>query len=529
MKGRPWALYGVLALAALLRFYRLDFDLPEVPYVDSFKFVGHAGRMLEQGSLRPLYFQYPGLFSGLLACLYWLFGAESVYWRHLIGRIVAALCGVGMVGAAWSAAGKVCGTRGRLAAALLTALSIECLTFSRVTATDTLMTMLMTLAMATLAGMPTQVGPYALSGTLIGLAAGTKYTGIFASVFLAATAIAAAYKAKKRSLLFKGLGAGGACCVAAFLLTTPYFIPDFGRYLRSFASELATQTYGAIGEVQGGYLDLLISKTPSWSTPWLGYSLWVNAGPLLFCAGLVALAAGLSTRFGFAPFLYAAYVVSYIAAISSPGHAKSARLLIPVLPILYSLTGCFLERLSRDRGRAYVFLLGLLLAVPAFKTGGTMSRLRRPSTNRLARAWARENIPAGSKVFMSPFFTHDFFGLPFAFILHEQVGTRQYGFPEAVGSSPERDPIYYPGFVDELQAAGVDALVLNSYYDGAFSPVPENLRWFPRSVEEYRKFMERVRRKAEPVYSVRGLSDGRFGPDIGIWRFTPPAPPATRR
>jgi hypothetical protein len=98
-----------------------------------------------------------------------------------------------------------------------------------------------------------------------------------------------------------------------------------------------------------------------------------------------------------------------------------------------------------------------------------------------------------------------------------------------VGDSPERDPIYYPGLVDELLANGVAYLVLNSYYEGAFSPVPENLRWFPRSVEEYRGFMERVREKAEPVYSVRGLSEGRFGPDIAVWRFTPRSPPATRR
>jgi hypothetical protein len=36
----------VLALAAALRFYRLDFDLPEVTYLDGFKFVGEATRMV---------------------------------------------------------------------------------------------------------------------------------------------------------------------------------------------------------------------------------------------------------------------------------------------------------------------------------------------------------------------------------------------------------------------------------------------------------------------------------------------------
>jgi 4-amino-4-deoxy-L-arabinose transferase-like glycosyltransferase len=483
--------------------------------------------MLRQGSLRPLYFQYPGLFSDLLACLYRLFGAESVYWRHLIGRVIAALCGVGMVAAAWRAAAGVAGVRGRLAAALLTALSIECLTFSRVTATDTLMTLLMTLAMSVLAGMPGRVGPYAFAGALIGLAAGTKYTGIFPAPFLIAAALAAAYKLRRRRLLYGALGAGAACCAAAFLLTTPYFIPEFGRYLKGFASELATQAYGAVGEVQGGRFDLLFSRSPSWSAPWLGYSLLANAGPLLLAAGLAALAAGLSARFGFAPLLYAAYVAGYVAAVSSPGHAKSARMLIPALPILYSLVGGLLDRLPRTR--VYAVLLGLLLAVPAIKTGSYMLRLGRPSTNSLARAWAEQNIPAGSRVFMSPFFTHDFFSLPFAFILHERVGTRQYAFPEAVGDSPERDPIYYPGLVDELLANGVAYLVLNSYYEGAFSPVPENLRWFPRSVEEYRGFMERVREKAEPVYSVRGLSEGRFGPDIAVWRLTPRSPPATRR
>jgi hypothetical protein len=66
-----WIAGGALILLALAaRLAWIDFDLPAVPDVDAFKFVGEADRMVSTGELRPQDFQYPGGYTNLLALSY---------------------------------------------------------------------------------------------------------------------------------------------------------------------------------------------------------------------------------------------------------------------------------------------------------------------------------------------------------------------------------------------------------------------------------------------------------------------------
>jgi hypothetical protein len=87
--------------------------------------------------------------------------------------------------------------------------------------------------------------------------------------------------------------------------------------------------------------------------------------------------------------------------------------------------------------------------------------------------------------------------------------------------SPERQPIYSADVFEQLRRRGVEWFILNSYFDDAFTPVPENLRFFPRSVREYEAFMNRVRAEAELVHAEIGWADHRLGPDIRVWRLRP--------
>jgi hypothetical protein len=65
----------------------------------------------------------------------------------------------------------------------------------------------------------------------------------------------------------------------------------------------------------------------------------------------------------------------------------------------------------------------------------------------------------------------------------------------------------------------MEYVILNSYFDGAFAPVPENLRFFPQSVAGYDAFMARLREQADLVHEEIGWGLGRIGPDVRVWRL----------
>jgi hypothetical protein len=120
---------------------------------------------------------------------------------------------------------------------------------------------------------------------------------------------------------------------------------------------------------------------------------------------------------------------------------------------------------------------------------------------------------------VSPLFVDDLADLPLDFVGLGPAGFQQYRLPEGKGPSAERSPIYYPALVDRLRRDRVEYLVLNSWFEDAFSPVPENLRWFPRSVESYRAFRERLDQAATLAWQVDGITAGRLGPAISIYRL----------
>ena len=142
-------------------------------------------------------------------------------------------------------------------------------------------------------------------------------------------------------------------------------------------------------------------------------------------------------------------------------------------------------------------------------------------TNDLAYRWAAENMPAGEKVFISPFFVSNFLRLPIKALSFKSVGMSQYRLPESIGPSSERHPLYRPDVVEGFLTEGVSFVVLNSYFEGALYDSEENRRWFPKSVAEYGKFRERLSEEYVPAYSVPGRGEGRLGPDIDIYTVKP--------
>jgi len=66
----PLLFAAALIAAAGARLYKLNFDLPEVVWADSFKFIDQAAGMAARGDFQPSLLQFPGLYPGALAILY---------------------------------------------------------------------------------------------------------------------------------------------------------------------------------------------------------------------------------------------------------------------------------------------------------------------------------------------------------------------------------------------------------------------------------------------------------------------------
>ena len=176
-------------------------------------------------------------------------------------------------------------------------------------------------------------------------------------------------------------------------------------------------------------------------------------------------------------------------------------------------------RFARLGRPVFAVLLCAALLFPAVKTYGYLSALSRPSTNSLAREWAKANLPPDSMVFIAPFYTNDLLELPFRFFSIEDAGKRLYGRPHPGVPPPEVSPPYTAQFARDLKEGGVRYLVMNSCFNGAFSPVPENLKYFPAATAGYAAFMKELEGGAELVWSAAGTGAGRMGPDIAVYRF----------
>jgi hypothetical protein len=527
--GREWVLFSAIVLiASFVRLYHLGHGLPDVVDVDSFKFVGEASRMLETGDSRPQDFQYPAAYTNLLRLSYRWLGIESFAARQLTARFVSAIAGVITVLAVYILARRLGGSIAAVTAAVMTAVSPLLIASSRAAATDSLTGLLMTLAIGILAvGRMTWLAAGTF-GLLVGWAAGTKYTGAYVAPWLIVALVFTVWsKRHSAEAWWRAFGQAclaGAVMIGAFLATTPWFIREWPRYLDRLRLEADIQRTGQIGHIQAGWWDYLISTTPTCEQPWLGTSLFSDLGLVGLVAALAALVYALFGRMGRSAGLLAAYVAVYFVLISGPGHVKAIRFLVPIIPALFAVLGCASSRLiERFRWPAWTssVIVAVLLAWPAWNTTQFLSKVGQPGTNELARQWAGENLAAQSRVFVLPFYTDDLARLPLVIYSIPNAGALQYRLPAGRGPNIESFPVYQGPLVDELIQQGAQYVVIASAVADAFAATPENVRWFPCSVEGFAGFLKRLKERSDELYSVEGEAAGRLGPDITIYRLHP--------
>jgi hypothetical protein len=524
---RVWLIVGCAAVVAgaVLRIRHLGYGLPSIPDVDASKWIDDATRIAKGGSWLPTSLQDPTFYTYVLAVLFRIVPRDSLHAHLYIGRVVSAGFGVALIGLALILGRRVAGGFTGAVAAWLTALSVVCITSSRMTAADTMTACLVTGALVGLVRDPLRLRDVVAAGALAGFAAGTKFTGAIVMVTVIGAAIASGAAGREWLKAVRASLAAALAGAAAFLAVTPAFVPLFSAYLDRIGLEAVMQRSGRLGHVQLGWLDYLFSLTPTCEQPWQGTSLLADAGPLVLLLAIGGAGMALAGRLGRGRWPLAVHAIVLLLVVAGPGHVKALRLLLPILPALFVLAGALVEKLA-PWAVVRAASLALLAAWPAYHAVGYVASFSADPTNAPAAKWIERHIRPGSRVMLWPLFTDELRTLPYEILTVDGYGARQYGLPEGRGASPEREPIFAPQILDQARQASLQWVIVNSYVGNQFAPTPENLRWFPRSVAAYAATMEKLRAAADLEYEIRGWSYGRQGPDILVYRLRtePPRP-----
>jgi hypothetical protein len=509
---RGLTLAGVIAVGAILRVVYLDYGLPEVGYVDAFRFVDEARGLADaEEGWRPFDYVYPGLLKLLLATLYSLLDIDGRYGMHLTARVIAALADVGTLALLTALALRMRGVAAALLAAGLYAVCVVAVTSSRVEASDTLLTFFLLAAFTLATSERHDRRALVFAGALVGAAAGTKFTGALGGLALLAGAWLQLSAGVERKRVATGLLGGALAAAVVFLASTPWFFQAWDEYVGGARMIMQAQTGGMVGQTQAHALSPLLSTTVASGQPWLTQGLLGNTGPLVVLLVVAGLAAGWSGRLGARARVFAVFATALYLVAAGEGRLIAARFLLPLLPFAFLLGALLVDRLRR---RSLVALATVaLVAWPLVRTLDYVARGAKPLTNEDLRAWSRAEVPKGARVFVSPFYTDDLEALDVQLGRLNNPGGRLYG------ATAEAQPLYVAAVVDELAASGVQYVVLNSSFEGSFRDTPDNQRFFPRNVDGYRAFRARLDELGELAFEVKGHSEGRLGPDITVYRL----------
>jgi hypothetical protein len=395
------ALAAITVLAAVLRFWGIEYGLPNVlARPDEERIVGPAASVARTGSLQPGTTQfYPSLliYVDAIVIATWegvgeltgrYEGREDFVARewpglhYRLGRIVSACFGVLSVPATFFLARAVsASTAGGLFAALAVATNYLHVRDSHFATVDVAMTFFATLCLifAIEASADDRMKTWVAAGLCAGLAASTKYNGALVFLSLVAAALARA----RAGDLARRLAAAAAAAVVAYALTSPYTLLRWRSTLRSLGTTREL-LYGPAGE-------------PALLTH-LRTTLPIGFGWPVCLAALLGLATCLRRRH--VPGLVVlAFAVPLFASASSVTMVFP-RYLVPLVPPLavFAAEGA----LAVARGsRGLALALALLAAAPGAWGSAQFDRLAaRADTRLLAAAWAETHLPRNAHVLL---------------------------------------------------------------------------------------------------------------------------------
>jgi 4-amino-4-deoxy-L-arabinose transferase-like glycosyltransferase len=254
IEGRlSWALLLILLIAATVRLWGINWQMPWLLHPDEDKYASAALDMLRTGDLNPHYFKNPALLTYWLAAQFWVAGAAATLlgWLrapadlgspgdqsglHLLARLNVALLGTATVGATYVLGRLTLGKLPALLGAAFLALCFLHVRDSHYGVNDVPSTFLLvgsTLFAVRLARRPT-LRDYLLAGALGGLATATKYSaGLFVVTLLVAHLLAWRRESLGAPAL-RLLAAAGLLSGAAYLAAAPFTLLDWGAFVEEF-------------------------------------------------------------------------------------------------------------------------------------------------------------------------------------------------------------------------------------------------------------------------------------------------------
>jgi len=369
-----------------------------------------------QGRLFHGFFGWPALQFYVVGAALKLAGAAGLveltpdtdyYFRHpeamaalyRTGRLVTLLFAIGCVVALWAGAGRLLGSLGGAAAAVLLAAMPLFVVNAHWMTGD--VPMLFWLLLAFYAAVRIfQDGPerwYLWGGAFIGLAAATRYQGGLASWLIFAAHLMRPWQPEERRSL------GGYLCgrlrpgplwlaamisVSLFLATNPYVFARPGQFARELAGEFSSAGTG------GGF----ISGLPRFIVAGTGSVMAVVLAGALLMAAVRREREPVFLLIAFGP----------PAAFLLAGRPTMLRYLMPVAPacpflIAWALARLHREGLARKRKGAWAaapLLLLVTAGLTALQTGLYCRLFTDPEADTRTRAgeWIARRVPAGSSI-----------------------------------------------------------------------------------------------------------------------------------
>jgi hypothetical protein len=420
---RAYLPFGILALAAGLRFWALGQGLPFLMARPDEReaFLRMAG--FPQGDLNPHWFVYPNLFfwtiwlwdEALLALRrLWLatpdFGtllANDMSWLILYGRILSALTGVATVALTHRVGRRVGGSFVAAAAALVVATNLLHVRDSHAMKTETFHALGILATLVCLAAwMRTRRTRFAVAaGVVIGLTTAFRYTG----VLLVLPAWLADLRMRRgegmRALVpSRGLLAVGAVAALVFFMGSPYLILDYANAQRE-AAFYGQVVYSTRAQDAG---PTSIADAVRWLVRTRAFGHHVTVSLRHGCGLAMTVAALPAVVMGFRsadPFLWlaAAYTtIHYLVTGASP--LQLSRYFTPIVPLLALLVAAALARATaairsaRTRDLVRVAATVLLVAEPTYGCLKYDRIASETDTRVLATAWMAEHLPQGAVV-----------------------------------------------------------------------------------------------------------------------------------
>ncbi len=511
-----YILFLIVAIGTFLRFYNLEGSLPffaeeAIPWKTSWKFWGFDSGHF---SFRPDFLNYPSLYfyiQWIGQALLYLYGRMTGVFSSLadmnayyeadptlfiyFGRSITCLFGIASLYVLYRLGRYFFNPEVGLIASLFLALNTLHIAKCQTISVDVPLVFFILLAFIPIwrISIEGKVRDYILSGIVVGLASGTKYTGLFCSIAILGAHLY--YHSGKPSggmvkkLLHPYLWMSAGAVIITFILVSPYCVINFTEFLNSVEFERTRVSLGHFGQVSSAnsfftyvfviFPDVMSLPVAIVTAIGLIYGLW---------------------RFRQSSILLSLFPIIYFLIIGS-WRFYAPHYFLPMVPLLYLFVTLVVIEISKVllMKRAPLLWIPVFTVLLGFPVPGLMSYYANagiPDNRMLAKNWITENIPSNALI-AKELYTPDL----------ENTGLKYFEFPLSTTDPNMFDPLYdYRWYLD------FDYLIISSNVSDRYKADPEK---FVKQNEFY-DFLEQKGALAKKFDATTG-----GGPEIKIYELVP--------